>query len=153
MSDMRKSPGKFRQAPRQVRVKKPLQLALAPLTLAAGLGMAVLAQADEARRVEGLRFDELLVVGSVSVEVRQGEITELQIRGPKDSLDPDPFLIKGETLVLGARRSRENRDYDKLRFRVEVPILRELEVRGSGDVYVNMEWSDGQPIYRSCAIS
>jgi hypothetical protein len=96
--------------------------------------------ADETRRVEGLQFDQIILIGDSQLEIRQGDEVGLQLRGPSQFLDPEPFYLRGETLVLGARehaRSSKTVDTDrKLLFRVVMPVLRELRVQGSGEVYM-----------------
>jgi hypothetical protein len=91
---------------------------------------------DETRSVEGLDFDELVVLGSIQVEVSQGDEYALQIRGPAEYLDMNPFRVDGDTLVLGSTRKSSGKYFETLQFRVVMPVLRELSVKGSGDVYV-----------------
>lgn len=92
--------------------------------------------ADETRRVEGLDFDEIDVLGAVSVEVRQGERALLQLRGPEGDLEKQPFYVKGDRLVLGHNPEHPRHDFQQVKFRVEVPELEELRVKGSGDAYI-----------------
>lgn len=93
-------------------------------------------KAGETRRVEGLRFEALLILGSVDVEVRQGEPAELQIQGPAGVTETVKYRVDGDTLVLGINPSKDSKRMEGVRFRVIVPQLRTLELRGSGDVYV-----------------
>jgi len=94
------------------------------------------AAADEVRRVEGLDFDRVLVVGDITVEVRQGDRCGLELRGDREDLDQDPFYVSRGRLILGKTRGLINRAGDGIRFRVVLPDLRELEVAGSGVAYV-----------------
>lgn len=114
------------------------------LAASAILGVTVLTTspviyaADETRRVEGLSFNEVLVLGSAEVEISQGDAIELQLRGPADELERQPFYVKRDTLVLGARSERNSKKNDdsSVRFRVVMPALEELTVKGSGEIYL-----------------
>jgi hypothetical protein len=114
-------------------------LAGACLTLLISVVPSVRAS-DETRRVEGLAFDRVILIGDSQLEISQGDEVSLQLRGSSQFLDPEPFYLKGDTLVLGARehaRSSKAVDTDgKLLFRVVMPVLRELRVQGSGEVYL-----------------
>lgn len=95
---------------------------------------------DQTRRVEGLSFNKVVVLGAAEVEISQGDEVELQLRGPSKYLDLEPFYVKRDTLVLGARKNlsgdKSNSRKNRLAFRVVMPELRELKVKGSGSVYV-----------------
>ncbi|MEM9257938.1 MAG: DUF2807 domain-containing protein [Pseudomonadota bacterium] len=105
-------------------------------SLLLGSLLAPVANAGEIRRVEGLEFSTVLVVGSVDVEVAQGDSHELYLRGDVETLDREPFYVKGDTLVLGKNTGSWTAKRRDISFKVELPILDELEVRGSGDVYI-----------------
>ncbi|WP_439101115.1 GIN domain-containing protein [Congregibacter sp.] len=115
----------------------PKVLSTSTLCSALALGMlsAQLWAQDQTRRVEGLDFDEVVVLGDAEVEISQGDEVALQLRGPADYLDTEPFYVSGDTLVVGARK-RENNDDERLRFRIVMPYLEELQVKGSGTVYI-----------------
>lgn len=100
------------------------------------------AQAGETRTVEGLDFEELLILGSIKVEVKQGSPAELQIQGSEDFLEPLPFSVRGSTLVIGRHSWANNKHAHELRYRVIVPELSELRLKGSGSVYVKPFVSD-----------
>lgn len=104
---------------------------------------AIIARADEVRRVEGLVFSEVLVLGPVAVEIRQDAVIELQVRGLKENLDGEPFYLSGDTIVLGKAGGRGDKSASELRFRIAMPVLHDLELRGSGDVYVKDFVMDG----------
>jgi hypothetical protein len=71
------------------------------------------------------------------VEIRQGSETDLEVRGPKERLDAQPFYVKGNTLVL--------KSDGQLRFRLLMPELQRLKVKGSGTVFLkSFEFSKGQ---------
>ncbi|WOJ93762.1 DUF2807 domain-containing protein [Congregibacter variabilis] len=95
---------------------------------------------EETRRFEGLEFNKVVVLGAAEVEVSQGDDIELQLRGPAKYLDLEPFYVKSDTLVLGSRKSyggtKGSSKIKQLAFRVVLPELRELNVKGSGTVYV-----------------
>ncbi|CAN0602201.1 unnamed protein product, partial [Ectocarpus sp. 12 AP-2014] len=76
------------------------------------------------------------VLGSTSVQISQGDATALKIRGDADDLEKEPFFIKRNALVLGKSRSHRGAQFDELRFRVVIPDLQELKVKGSGSAYV-----------------
>lgn len=115
------------------------------LMTTAALGAAV--QAGEARRVEGLEFRRIDVVGKVSVLIYQGDETLMKMYGVSDELDRDPFYLRGDRLVLGSNPAHRGYDFGDVKFKVEVPDLRELHLKGSGDVYVkplNLRDNDGR---------
>ncbi|WP_415059689.1 GIN domain-containing protein [Congregibacter sp.] len=94
---------------------------------------------EETRRVEGLEFSKVVVLGSAKVEITQGDDIELQLRGPSKYLDSKPFYVKRGTLVLGSRKSysgSKDSSHKRIAFRVVMPELEELKVKGSGKVYI-----------------
>lgn len=117
---------------------------LAVAALSGFIGLALVSpqlRADEeTRRVEGLDFNKVVVLGAASVEISQGDDMELLLRGEASYLDSEPFYVKSGTLVLGSRKSRDGSKRgshsDRVAFRVMMPELRELKVKGSGEVYV-----------------
>lgn len=98
----------------------------------------LLQAAEETRRVDGLSFNEVLVLGSAQVEISQGDAIEVQLRGPAEELERQPFYVSRDTLVVGARNQRKAKtnDANPLRFRVVMPTLEELTVKGSGEIYL-----------------
>lgn len=90
----------------------------------------------ETRRVEDLEFDRVLVYGGVDVEIRQDEDTEVLVRGRAKDLDQEPFFVDGDTLVIGRTKARRHNDFRSVRFKIALPHLRHLQLKGSGDVYV-----------------
>jgi hypothetical protein len=116
---------------------RPARFSPLVMFLAAIVTLAPLASAeDEVRRVEGLDFDRVVLVGDIRVEVSQGETCELQLRGDPEDLDQDPFYVSRGRLILGKSRGGRRLRGDDLRFRVILPELRELRVDGSGRAYV-----------------
>jgi len=119
-----------------------------------GLALTVQAaglRADDAqtRRVEGLSFTGVVVLGNSRAEISQGEAHELQLYGDARDLDREPFHIgRGDVLVLG--RSHDGRRAN-LRYRVVMPELERVIVRDSATAFVKafrLEDSDGTPSFR-----
>lgn len=107
-----------------------------PVALVATTLLAAHARSAETRRVEGLEFDAIFIVGNVKVEVIQGDQYDLRFQGSERDLAGDPFYAVDGRLVLGKGRTFSRRNYDSLQFRVTLPELRELQVKGSGSAYV-----------------
>lgn len=127
------------KAPQTAELSEMLRLSVGPALVAAlvgSLAFAVPLSAGETRRIEGLEFDEIVVLGSIKVEIRQGDTPVLQIQGPDESIALATFSTKGDTLFLSSKKNSKRRELQKLRFRVIAPNLRELKLKGSGDVYV-----------------
>lgn len=108
----------------------------AAATLLAVLSLAQPLAAEETRRVEGLSFDEILVLGDMEVEISQGDTVELQLRGEQEDLNESPFYLKGRTLVLGKANKYYARESEGIKARITLPTLTELRVDGSGNAYV-----------------
>ncbi len=89
----------------------------------------------ETLQVDGLDFGRILVHGNADVEVRQGDEAELMIRGKDSDLEQHPFFQNGDTLVLG-RNQQHRSNFGNLKFKVTVVNLEQLQLHGSGDVYV-----------------
>ncbi|MFK7831387.1 MAG: DUF2807 domain-containing protein [Congregibacter sp.] len=106
------------------------------VAIVGALACAASLQAGETRRVEGLEFDELLIFGPMNVEVRQGEPAELQIQGPDGLTDKVKYRISGDTLTIGSGKSGDRKVLENISFRVILPQLQRLKLKGSGDVYV-----------------
>jgi len=90
----------------------------------------------ETQRVEGLEFERVLVHGSVKVEIAQGDVVELLIRGDQDLLDKQPFFVKGDTLVLGKSPNHKRENFHDVKYKLTVVDLKHLQLNGSGEVYV-----------------
>ena len=102
---------------------------LAPLSGAAG---------EDTLRVDNLAVDSVLVYGPVEVEISQGEPTLLLVRGDQQRLQQQPFFVEGTTLVLGKSQdeSRSDRNASETKFKLALPVLRSVQLIGSGDVYI-----------------
>ena len=90
----------------------------------------------ETKRVEGLEFSRVTVIGDVEVEIRQGDANELQLRGDADDLAEQPFYVAGDTLVLGANASRPETGLEGIKYKLTARELRYLKLAGSGQVYM-----------------
>ena len=88
------------------------------------------------QRVEGLSFDRVLVFGGVDVEISQGDRNELKMRGDEEELDLKPFLLDGETLVLGRSAGAPGRGFSDVKYKLQLESIEELGVSGSAEVYV-----------------
>lgn len=99
------------------------------LTLANLVGADTISYTD-------LSADAVLVLGSVEVEITQGDTAKLQVRGERADLQRQPFYLRGDTLVLGANADHDNHDYGELQYRLQLPVLEQLALKGSGDVYI-----------------
>ncbi len=113
-----------------MRVETPHGSWLAALTLAAALPAAA-----ETRSVEGLEFNTVVLVGSSEVEISQGDGYELQLKGPADELDRQPFYVSSGGLVLGKNKG-SRRSFSDTKYRVVMPEIQKVRVAGSGTAYV-----------------
>ncbi len=86
------------------------------------------------RSVEGLEIDSVVLYGSSKLEINQDDVTLLRIKGSNDDLDREPFYVKGDTLYLGA--TRDNYRIGSLKFKLSVPTLNKITLKGSGEIYV-----------------
>jgi hypothetical protein len=87
------------------------------------------------RSVEGLKFDSVVVWGSVEAEITQGEETQLRVRGSSSDLDAEPFFVSDDVLYLGRSANGERLD-SHLKYKLTVVDLKEISLKGSGEVYV-----------------
>lgn len=90
----------------------------------------------ETLRVTDLDIDKLRVQGSVEVQVSQGEESELLVRGDSDDLEKRPFYINNSTLILGHSRAHQRENFSSVKYMLTVPVLSEIRLSGSGDVFV-----------------
>jgi hypothetical protein len=120
------------EMPALTRRLLPLAVGLAGLLRA----LPTLPADEEVRRIEGLEFTRIAVVGEVKAQISQGDVHVLQVFGDRRDLDEEPFYVSnGGLLVLGKRRG-SSRSIDDVRFRVTLPVLDKLSVNGSGAAYV-----------------
>ncbi|MEZ5556281.1 GIN domain-containing protein [Haliea sp.] len=102
------------------------------------LGFPALGIAGDDRdvlRVTGLDIRQVEVQGQVDVEISQGTSTELLVRGASARLSPEPFHVRGQTLILGVPANSEQTT-PGVQFKLTLPLLESLRVAGSGDVFV-----------------
>ncbi len=123
---------------RRLLVSRNGILPVAALFLLAALLLALprLALAADVQRVEGLDVDEVVVHGSIEVEISQGDTVELLLRGRQKDLDPPPFHVRERTLVLGLPAGARSSKVTGVQFKLTLPTLARLQLRGSGDVFV-----------------
>lgn len=88
------------------------------------------------QQVEGLEFERVLVHGNVKVEISQGDTVELVLRGEASDLGKQPFFVDDDTLVLGHSRNHRSQSFSGVKFKLTVPQLHHLQLKGSGEVYV-----------------
>ena len=99
---------------------------LAALLLA--LPQLVLAtDAADVQRVDGLDVDEVVVHGSIEVEINQGDQPELLLRGRH---------VRERTLVLGIPAGGRSSTVRNVQYKLTLPTLVRLQLMGSGDVFV-----------------
>ncbi len=99
--------------------------------LALGIVAGGAAAGEETRRVEGLQFSRVVVSDDIRVEILQNDTHVLRYKADVDNLDREPFYIaRKDTLVLLKSRRGD------VRFRVGMPTLERVTVKGSGSVYV-----------------
>ncbi len=119
---------------------------LACLPVLVGFNSAL---AGETRRVEGLEFRQVVLVGSTEVEISQGDMHELQLKGDREDLDKEPFYVSGGGLLVLGKSKKYRKTYPNVRFRVVLPTLEKVRVNGSGMAYVKPfvldETEDGYP--------
>jgi hypothetical protein len=87
------------------------------------------------RTIEGLEFDSVVVFGSAELQIIQEDTTVLRAKGSNKDLDREPFYVKGDTLYLGSSR-KHGHDFGSLLFKLSVPNLKEITLKGSGEIYV-----------------
>tara|TARA_R100000005_G_scaffold96582_1_gene84798 strand:+ start:11750 stop:12628 length:879 start_codon:yes stop_codon:yes gene_type:complete len=121
------------------RRKLPALLARgAVLTICLLLGLPAPGLAGEDQdvlRVTGLDILKVEVQGQADVEISQGTSTELLVRGASARLSPEPFHVRGQTLILGVP-ANSGQATAGVQFKLTLPLLESLRVAGSGDVFV-----------------
>ncbi len=89
----------------------------------------------ETQQIDGLNFGRVVALGSVEVEIRQGEEAQLLVRGTSSDLEKRPFFMNGTTLFLGRDRGQDY-NFGPLRFKLTVVEIEHLQLTGSGKIYV-----------------
>ncbi len=98
--------------------------------------LALAADETGVQRVDGLDVEEVVVHGSTEVEISQGDTTVLLLRGRDSALEPPPFHVLGRTLVLGLPAGSPATAATGVQYKLTLPTLAVLRLRGSGDVFV-----------------
>lgn len=98
--------------------------------------LVLAAAAAGVQRVEGLDVDEVVVHGSIEVEISQGDTVELLLRGRQRELEPPPFHVRERTLVLGLPAGARSSKVKGVQYKLTLPALARLQLQGSGDVFV-----------------
>lgn len=88
----------------------------------------------EVMNVEDLEFTRVQLIGSNELELTQADSSSLKLRGKDSRLQPAPYVIEGDTLVLGV--TAKGRAVKKIQYKLTAPNIRALILEGSGDVYV-----------------
>lgn len=95
--------------------------------------VSALVRAD-VKSVEGLEFSRVQLLGDNQLELTQDDDTVLKIRGDGSDLDPLPFVVQDDTLLLGV--SSQRRKVDDVMFKLTTATLEALVVKGSGEAFV-----------------
>ncbi|MEQ9463582.1 MAG: DUF2807 domain-containing protein [Haliea sp.] len=98
--------------------------------------LALAADETGVQRVDGLDVEEVVVHGSTEVEISQGDTTVLLLRGRDSELEPAPFHVRGRSLVLGLPAGSPATAVTGVQYKLTLPTLAGLQLRGSGDVFV-----------------
>ena len=109
---------------------------LAALTLLAVATPAF--AAEQAFPVGG--FDRIALGGSPEVTVTTGSTVSVRASGDQKALDRLDIRVEGGTLKIGTKRDSWKigwNNYGKVRIQVSVPMVRGVEVGGSGSVSVD----------------
>ena len=113
---------------------------LKPVTIAfcAAALLATAAYADERSFPVG-SFDRLASGGSADVVVTTGKAPSVRAEGSKDALDRLDVKVDGSTLRLGTKKGNWalNWNNGKLKIYVTVPMIRSVDLAGSGEVSVD----------------
>ena len=96
--------------------------------------VTAVSQAAEIRSVEGLDFNAVVVWGNAEVEISQQDSPGLKLRGRESQLDRQPFYLRGQILHLG--RTESGQTADGVQYKVSVVELMQIQLTGSGEVYV-----------------
>jgi hypothetical protein len=92
--------------------------------------------AADVQRVAGLDVDQVVVHGSIRVEISQGDSPELLLRGPASELESSPFHVRGRTLVLGLPAAASRSTVKAVQYKLTLPTLSRVQLQGSGEVFV-----------------
>ena len=91
-------------------------------------------KAEMVKNVEQLTFSRVILLGDNEMQIVQGDETTLKMFGDEDDLSPVPFKLKGDTLHLGI--TADGSKTSDIKYRLTVPTLESIVVKGSGEAYV-----------------
>lgn len=92
--------------------------------------------AQETIEVDIPNVTRLEIRGGVEVELSQGDVPALMVRGSQADLDKVPYTATSRGLVLGYSRSHRRESFADVKFRVTLPAISEVEIMGSATVYL-----------------
>lgn len=111
------------------------------LFAAAALGTSLLAApvAAAERSFPVTDFHGVTLAGSPDVTVTTGRTASVRASGSDAALDRLEIVVEGGTLKIGTRHGLDWswRDHGPVRIAITVPMLRSVDVAGSGDVIVD----------------
>ena len=108
------------------------------IALVAALLLGSAAHADQRSFPVG-SFDRLASSGSADITVTTGKTPSVSVEASKDTLDRMDIRVDGTTLRIGMKKSGWGVHWDsgKIKVAVTVPMLRSVELSGSGSVAVD----------------
>ena len=111
---------------------------VAKSALVAALLLGSAAHADQRAFPVG-NFDRLASSGSADITVTTGKTPGVQVEASKETLDRMDIRVDGSTLRIGMKKSGWGVHWDtgKIKVAVTVPMLRSVDLSGSGSVGVD----------------
>ena len=107
------------------------------IALVAALLLGSAAHADQRSFPVG-SFDRLASSGSADITVTTGKTPSVSVEAWKDTLDRMDIRVDGSTLRIGMKKNTwGNWNSGKIKVAVTVPMLRSVDLSGSGSVVVN----------------
>jgi hypothetical protein len=84
--------------------------------------------------VEALEFTRVQLVGSNELEITQGDVNTLKIKGGDGQLSSPPFVLQGDLLRLGVTADGDR--VSDVKFKLSAEAITQVLLMGSGDVFV-----------------
>lgn len=108
------------------------------IALVAALLLGSAAHADQRSFPVG-SFDRLASSGSADISVTTGKTPGVSVEASKDTLDRMDIRVDGSTLRIGMKKGSWGVSWNsgKIKVAVTVPMLRSVDLSGSGSVVVN----------------